>query len=79
MVPHANDSPWRLDETYPRVRGRWVYLYCAVDRRWNPADFRLSPKPDLAAVNASYAKAPRPRCVPGLSFPVTFGLYIARG
>ena len=23
---------WRMDETYIKVRGRWVYLYRAVDR-----------------------------------------------
>jgi hypothetical protein len=24
---------WRVDETYVKVKGRWVYLYRAVDKR----------------------------------------------
>lgn len=29
---------WRVDETYVRVRGRWVYLYRAVDRDGHTLD-----------------------------------------
>jgi transposase-like protein len=32
-----------VDETYIKVRGRWVYLYRAVDARSKTIDFRLNP------------------------------------
>ena len=35
---------WRVDETYVKVRGRWTYLYRAVDGRGKTIDFRLSLK-----------------------------------
>jgi transposase-like protein len=38
----TNDS-WRVDETYIRVRGKWVYLYRAVDSTGATIDFLLSP------------------------------------
>jgi transposase-like protein len=49
--PHlrmANGS-WRVDETYIRVKGRWVYPYRAVDAIGQSIDFVLSAKRDAAA------------------------------
>jgi IS6 family transposase len=40
---------WRVDETYVRVAGRWVYLYRAVDSEGDTIDFMLSPNRDLTA------------------------------
>jgi transposase-like protein len=40
---------WRVDETYVRVAGKWVYLYRAVDSAGETIDFMLSPKRDLVA------------------------------
>jgi len=31
------DPSWRLDETYVKVRGKWTYLYRAVDKRGDAA------------------------------------------
>jgi len=47
-VRHPNRS-WRIDETYVRIAGRWVYLYRAVDSCGETIEFMLSPKRDLVA------------------------------
>jgi transposase-like protein len=37
----SNDS-WRVDETYVKVRGQWMYLYRAVDSQGQTLDFLLN-------------------------------------
>jgi putative transposase len=34
---------WRLDEKYVKVKGRWHYLYRAVDKSGQTLDFLLTP------------------------------------
>jgi transposase-like protein len=57
--PHLRTSngSWRVDETYVRVKGRWTYLYRAVDSRGQTIDFLLSPRRDTAAAKRFFRKA----------------------
>jgi transposase-like protein len=48
---------WRVDETYISVRGRWHYLYRAVDKQGKTVDFLLRPDRDTAAAQAFFRKA----------------------
>ena len=48
---------WRIDETYVKINGKWVYLYRAVDREGKSVDFRLGTRRDIAAAKAFFRKA----------------------
>jgi transposase, IS6 family len=48
---------WRVDETYIRLKGQWLYLYRAVDAAGQTIDFLLSPKRDAAAARRFFRKA----------------------
>ena len=50
-------SSWRMDETYVKVAGKWVYLYRAVDKAGKTIDFMLSEKRDRKAVLKFFKKA----------------------
>ena len=48
---------WRMDETYIRVRGKWTYLYRAVDRDGQTLEFMLSENRDTAAARRFFKRA----------------------
>jgi IS6 family transposase len=51
----TSDS-WRVDETYLKVKGHWVYQYRAVDSAGNTLDFWLSATRDAEAAPAFFEK-----------------------
>ena len=57
--PHLrmSNGSWRVDETYVRVKGRWMYLYRAVDSRGQTIDFLLAARRDTAAAKRFFRKA----------------------
>jgi transposase, IS6 family len=57
--PHLRmtNGSWRVDETYIRVKGEWVYLYRAVDVAGQTIDFLLSPKRDAGSARCFFRKA----------------------
>ena len=54
--PRPIGSSWRVDETYVKIRGKWVY-FTAVDREGRTVNFRLSTGRDVVAAKAFFRKA----------------------
>jgi len=48
---------WRMDETYIKLNGCWIYLYRAVDSLGNTIEFLLRKRRDKAAAKAFFRKA----------------------
>jgi transposase, IS6 family len=57
--PHLKQTTdsWRVDETYVKVKGQWLYLYRAVDSAGNTLEFLLSEHRDTQAAKRFLARA----------------------
>ena len=55
--PRSQATSWLVDETYVKVRGKWAYLYRALDKHGNTIDFYLSPTRNAKAAKRFLGKA----------------------
>ncbi len=46
----AVGTSWRMDETYIKVKGKWHYLYRAVDKEGKTIDFLLTTNQRLSGI-----------------------------
>ncbi|MGY3419407.1 IS6 family transposase [Bacillus mycoides] len=51
------NNSWRVDETYIKIKGQWMYLYRAVDSEGNTIDFYLSKSRNHKAAKRFFKKA----------------------
>jgi transposase, IS6 family len=63
------NKSWRCDETYIKVKGRWCYLYRAIDSTGTTIDFLLSAQRNAEAAKRLFREAlssashPQPRVI----------------
>src|SRR3954465_11964773 len=50
-------NSWRMDETYIKVKGEWMYLYRAVDKEGKTVDFLLTRRRSKLAAHKFLIKA----------------------
>src|SRR4030088_1141393 len=48
---------WRVDETYARIRGKWHYIYRAIDGHGQIVDAYVSPTRDIVAARRFFERA----------------------
>jgi putative transposase len=56
---------WRMDKTYVKVKGQWVYLYRVVDKFGAMIDFMVSEHRDETAATAFFKKTIDANVFPG--------------
>jgi len=55
---------WRMDETYIKIKGQWMYIYRAVDKHGKTLDFMLSKRRNKAAAKLFFRGAIKANGVP---------------
>lgn len=58
------NGSWRMDETYIKLNGKWIYLYRAVDSTGNTVDFLLRARRDVNSAKAFFRKAFKSNSLP---------------
>ena len=43
------DQSWHIDEIYIKIKGKWYYLYRAIDSTGKTVDFLLTKRRDMQA------------------------------
>ena len=56
MHPSSRSGCVNFAETYVKIRGKWRFLYRAIDKCGNPVDFQLTAKRDLDAATRFFRK-----------------------
>ena len=53
----SGGATWRVDETYPRLNGKWTYIYRAIDQDGQVVDAYCSQRRNAPAAQAFFQRA----------------------